>query len=243
MKRMWTRLRPKRPQVWLLFMIYLGLLSTACAYNLRIRPLPSTERLPLRIDAEDLTGTGADSLFAAALHDCLLGDYIYVLHSKRPTQSNEGLELIVAQNPFRPTAPKEDPDVVARADIERADYGSASVLEDASTGRAFFGHGAEEIGISDVECVAILQLRFDPAKARVGESNIVHVARFGKIREISRRRLVDLATQDAVHVILMDLARSERAKGHLKMKEQVYPSLGEYDARDRLYKWTRIIAQ
>ena len=244
--RSWTCDRPERQQRWSFSIICLVLLSTACAYDLRIRPMPLAERLPLHVEVEDLTRSGADSLIAATLQRCLAEDYIYVLHWSNPARSDGHLALIVAQNPFRPTAPTEAPLLVARADVERLDYGPASALDAALAGFVFFGPlgAGAAMAMSDAEYVAALQLRFDPvggSTARV--RNLVQVARSGDVRRVSRRDLVARATSDAVEIVLMDLARSARKSGHLKVKEQSYPALSENDARERLYRWTGILDQ
>lgn len=102
-----------------------GLVSSCAGPLPRVRALPLTERLSLGTEVSDLTGTGADAGFLAAVDLLLAGDFLCVVGEALAGEAGWSFgeyALRVGPNPFRRALAGSTPDIAIQADLERAQY-------------------------------------------------------------------------------------------------------------------------
>ncbi len=209
-----------------------GLALSCAGAPRRVRPLPLANRLSLSTSVSDLTGTGADAGFRAAVEDLLQRDILYeiVLPQARTDpfmrKRLPDVVLRVGPNPFRPVPSGATPSLAVPVDLERAQYEPYDVVADMLHDFVLLGTLGYLLGRrADNVFVASIQYRCNLKSCGQDEPVLVSVAREGDVRTESRQILFTRLNRDAGMSYLFQLAEA------LADKELVEFPVQEFRAR------------
>jgi hypothetical protein len=207
--------------------------------RLGFRPVPVDERVPMTLTTQDLTGTGADSLFNRCLESALDSDYLFSM--KRTNEWNPKWSLVICQNPFCHSSPSDSRAVRLDGQIEIADYyTSQAAALDVLAGYIVFGlFGAAAVARDEEDTrVGSFQCRFQWQSEEAKGPLVVCVARATDVRNVSRQQTMNMAARDAASVLLFELAHELAARGIISLRESTYITGTEDGARALLPKLT-----
>jgi hypothetical protein len=221
-----------------------GLVSSCVGPLPRVPALPATERLSLGTDVSDLTGTGEDAGFLAAVGHLLANDFLYEVLPPAPLSPTSGARafgetpfvLRLGPNPFRRAPSGATPDIAIRVDLERAQYepyDSAKDMINAGAGNGLLGGLFASLADRGEDAfVASVLYRCDLSSCNMDRPLLVNLVRGGDVRTVSRKVLFARLNEDASHAYLFRLAEALAAEKRITFPVHEYKGSSE----DKLMK-------
>lgn len=218
-----------------------GILHLSSCTTMHLAPIPIADRVPLRIEITDRTGSGADSTLASAIMRRVADDHSWTIHCVDGSGwSTRACWLRVVQNPFRLASPSDTSALHIRGDLEIASYGPMVDTREMLSEFFFFGLlGAGLLANArDDVLVAALQYRSAADGPVTGDAALVRTAHRGDVQKVSRYELEQSVNEDASRSVLFNFIQAHAETGTVSIRQVQYTTDSERAAEYRLSQIT-----